>query len=222
VASDMRGWDVFKDPLWLLHNLERKYKIIRIPTNGGWAADHSGGGGYQRPQYIQVYTSTDPNTRGLFFLTTFGLNSGDRSQHACDYSKRLELYFTIARMYSDPEAVARVQLKQTTSEGPLSDVGLGIEIRDFDVYGEAYGTARQTVKIFTLKHERVARVRIVHVPNNRVEFWVNGVKRGELTGTAVPTGVTTTTRFVVSIVNGPTGGVACEFYVSDIIIVQER
>jgi len=199
-----------------------KYKLIVIPTNAAWTVTVVGSGAFaQVVAYLYVDTGTTPNSSAKLHHWTFGLNSGDRLMHACDYSKRLEWEFVIVRRNSDPEATARIQLKQTIAEGALADQGIGLEISNFDVFGEAYGTARDTVSLGTLTEDRLWRVRIVHIPGARVEFWVNGVLKGTLTGAAVPTGVTTTTSMVISIINGPTGGVAARFYVSKIVLTQE-
>jgi len=222
VASDMRGWDVFADPLWLLSNLLDRHKVFVAPTAAGWSSSNAGSGAiYFQTFKASLHTGTTADSRALMYRDIFGVNSGDRGSHVCDYSKRLELMFIMARVNSDPEAVARIQMKQVNTEGDLDDVGLGLRIDNYDVLGEAYGTARSTVSLGTLSHDRLWRVRIVHVPDTRVEFWVNGNLAGTLTGTAVPVGVTAPTYIVVSIVNGPTGGVDAMFNVGDIKLIQE-
>jgi len=199
-----------------------RYKLVVVPTNAAWVADNAGtGGAFHNLFYLVVQTGTDPNSRGMFRRETSGLNSGDRMHDAVDYGKYLEWRFIVNRIASDPEAVARVQLKQVNIEGALTDVGIGLEIDNFDVYGEAYGTARDTVSLVTLSNNRQRRFKIVLIPGTRVEFWVDGVLRGTLTGDAVPIGVTTTTFIVASIINGATGGVNAVLYLSDIKFVQE-
>jgi len=223
IKSDLKFADVFSDPLWLLNKLLDKYKIIDVPTSGGWFTSLAGSGSRaQTPNYLRVGTGTTANSRGLVNTTCFALNPGDRAWDAVDYSKYLEWEFAVVRYNSDPEAVARVQLKQTGAEGALADVGLGVEIQDLDVYGEAYGTARQTVGLGTLTHDRSWHIKIVHVPSARVEFWVNGILTGILTGSAVPTGVTARTYMVISIINGSTGGVDANLFVGNIRLIQER
>jgi len=211
----------YLDPKDLLDDLLKDYKIIPVPTNANWLTSYTGSGGATlRPFWMAVYTGTTANSRGMGYVYTSGLNSGDRMIHAVDYSKWLEWDFVITRTGSDPEVVARIQLKQVNTEGDLADVGLGLRIDNYDVLGEAYGTARQTVSLGTLTSDRIWRVKIVHVPGTRVEFWVNGNLIGTLTGTAVPTGVTATTYLVISIINGATGGVMANLYVGNIRFVQ--
>lgn len=220
--SDLKNWDVYKDPLWLLHNLYKKYKVIIIPTAGGWSTSNTLSGAVaQTPFYLRSGTGATANSRGLARCYVFGLNSSDRSQSAIDYSKRLELEFVICEDETDGELIARIQLKQVGTEGDLADVGLGLRIDGLTVLGEAYGSARNTVNLGILSAiQRIWRVKIVLVPNDHVEFWVNGNLVGTLTGNAVPTGVLAPTLMVVSAINGPTGGPDAGLMVSNIRFVQ--
>jgi len=221
MASDLKGWDIFRNPVWLLRNLFAKYKVVSLQTYY-WTTSTAGSGGLSiGPDRLNPYTGTTPNSLSLAQRSTFGLNSGNGDVYAIDYSKRLEWYFTLARWHSDPQAVARIQLKNTSTEGALADKGLGLEIQNYAVYGEAYGTARNTVSLMTLTDSSVVRVRIVHVPNSKVEFWINGIKLGELTGTAVPTNVVTPCYYVISLRNGSTGGVDANVGVGHIWLLQE-
>jgi hypothetical protein len=220
--SDLKYLDVFRDPRWLLDNLFRKYKVIRLPTNGGWGVSNAGSGGVtQYAMYLGVYTGVAANSRGLAYATPFGLNSGGVYFQNVDWTKWLEIEFIVMRADSDSECVARVQLKESPSEGPLAQRGIGVEIRNYTMYGEAYGTARGTVAIGTLTDRELAHVRIVKT-SSEVQFWVNRVLAGRLTGSAVPNVVGTTAGYpVISIVNGATGGVNVSLQVGNIIIVQE-
>jgi len=221
VASDLKNWDLFKDPLWLRSNLLKKYKVIHIdPSN--WSTSNSGSGVVEEaPVYLRVRTGTTANSRGLAWHPVHWLNSGDAWYSYCDYSKRLEWEFLLVRVNSDAESVGRIQLKQVNSEGALAALGLGLQIDNFTVTGEAYGTARGTVSLGTMTPGWFWNVRIVHVPGVRVEFWVNDDLAGVLTGTAVPSGLSSTSFIVVSIINGPTGGVNAFLDVSKMRIVQE-
>jgi len=205
-----------------LDDLLGKWKVIIIPTNAGHSTSHAGSGGATSSLfYIIVSTGTTANSRGLVYAYVYALNSGDRARLAIDYSKGLEWEFSVTRDNSDAQSVARVQLKQVSTEGALADVGLGLEINNYAVLGEAYGTARQTVSLGTLTEDRSWHVKIVLVPGVRVDFWVNGVLTGTLTGTAVPTGVLVSSFVVYSIVNGAAGGVNAYMSMGNIKIIQE-
>jgi len=221
VASDLRGWDIFKDPLWLLHNLYEKYKVVRVPTSGGWLTNNINGAAVLRPFMLYVNTSATANSRGLVYAEGIGLNSGDIVAGYCDWTKRLEIEFSVARIGSDSEVEARVQLKEANTEGILAQRGVGVSINNFDMVGEAYGTARDTLPLGTLASNRLARIKIV-VRSVVVEFWVDGVLQGTLTGNAVPSvQATASTYMVISIINGPTGGVNAYLIASNIQITQE-
>lgn len=221
MASDMRGWDIFKDSKWLLGNLLNKYKIINLPTSG-WLTDNAGSGDViQLSTCFIVRTGTTANSRGLANVEAFGLY-----HHGwvlgMDWGKKLEIELTIARQNSDSEAVARFQLKVSSSEGALTSRGLGLEIQNFALYGESYGSSRGTVSLGDLTDGDTYHVKIVLVPNVRVEFWFDGVLAGTLTGDYVPTGVSAANHyFVVSIINGPTGGVDAVMRVGNIRVIQE-
>lgn len=210
------------DPKTLFDELLNKYKVVYVPTSGGWYSSNSGSGATAtKPMRLYLNTGTTASSRALFWVYAVGLNSGDMDAHIVDYSKYLECRFAIIRFNSDSEAVAHLQLKQVNTEGDLADVGIGLRIDNLDVSGEAYGTARQTVSLGTLTDGRLWNVRIVLIPGVRVEFWINGVLVGTLTGTAVPVGVTTSSYLVASIINGPTGGVNAVLEISNILLVQE-
>jgi len=204
--------------LWLEH-----WKEIDVSTAGGWTPSNNGTAGTSTiPFRIYLYTGTTANSRGLLYATCYGLNSGNRLHTAIDYGERMEWSFTIVRETSDTEAVARIQLKQVNTEGQLADVGIGIQIDNLGLTGEAYASARGTASLgVTLVHQRIARIRIVLDPGVSVKFYVDDVLCATLTGTAVPTGVSTISYMVASIKNGATGGVNPTFSLGDIRIIQE-
>lgn len=211
-----------RDVKALYDELLKKYKIVMVPMCAGWTNDLvlSGGAAFY-PTWARLNTGVTAFSRGAIFSTTHGLNSGDRGRVQVDYSKRLELDFDITRYVDCPEAVAHFQLKQVDAQGDLADVGLGVRVDNYTMVGEAYGTARQTVALGTLTDNVVCQIKIVHVPANRVEFWVNRVLTGILTGTAIPTGVLATSRFYGSIINGVLGAINAYFYVGDLKVMQE-
>jgi hypothetical protein len=198
------------------------YKVINVPTSASWTASNAGSGSIVlEPTDFYIRTGTTASSRGMVYAGFFGLNSGNISRAYVDWTKRLELLATIARLNSDPQAVARFQLKQGSSEGQLAGLGIGIQINNYSLYGEAYGSARGTVSLGTLTDDRLARIRIVK-EIDRVEFWINGVLQGTLTGNAVPNVQGGAIGYLVaSIINGATGGVDTQLFVSNIWIIQE-
>jgi len=219
----MKYWDVFRDPKWILDNLLAKYKVIRVPTNAGWSTSNTGSGvtGFT-PLYMYAYTGTTANSRGLGYCYAYGLNSGDLYKHYADWTKHLEFHFLVARVSSDPQVIARVQLKETSSEGALAQRGIGIEIDNYTLIGEGYGTSRGTVNLgTTLSDDKMYRIKLV-LRYGVLEFWVNNVLKGTLSGSYVPNTQGTTNAFLVaSIINGSTGGVSTDLYLGNICIIQE-
>lgn len=223
MSSDLKGMDVFTDPLWLLQNLLNKHKVIRVPTNGGWTTSVLFTGGVaQAPSRLYLNTGGTASSRGLASAFTFGLNAGTIARAYLDWTKRLELSFILCRQSSDVEVIARFQLKEASTEGLLAQRGIGVEISNYTMVGEAYGTARNTVPIATLTDDRVSQIRIVKLID-RVEFWVNRILAGTLTGTAVPnvTGAASA-HHVASIINGATGGVDAGLFVGNIMVIQSH
>lgn len=195
-------------------------KTIYVPTNAGWGISNLETGGVgQFPACLAVFTGVTANSRGLALADAFGLNSGSINKFYVDWTKRIELSFTISRINSDSEVVGRVQLKESGVEGMLIQRGLGIEINNYDLVGEAYGLVRGTVNLGTLQDDRIAHIKIV-LTEGTVEFWVNSVLKGTLTGTAVPSVEGASWSYIISsIINGATGGINAYMYIGDIQIV---
>jgi hypothetical protein len=222
MASDMKYWDVFRDPLWLVENLLRRYRVVYVPLNANWHGVNITGSGYVYwdAAYHDVRTGTTANSSCGQTCDAYGLNGGDVGILSVDFSKKLIWMFGISRRYSDPEVVAWLQLKTSTAVGDLAGTGIGVRVDNYAVTGEAYGSARGTLSLGTLTDNRVMWVKIVHIPGNRVEFWVNNVLIGSLTGTAVPTGAPTC-YILHQIKNGSTGGVNASFGVGNMWFIQE-
>lgn len=211
--------DIRRDELHkMLPNL---FKHVRVPTNAGWNTSHVNGSSSLGAFFLYVTTSATASSRALVWTYTYGLNSGTIYTYDVDWTKRLELSFILNRLNSDAEAVARIQLKEANTEGILAAKGIGLQISNLTMVGEAYGTALQTTgTLATLTDGRIIRVKIVKT-DTAVEFWVDGILVESLTGTAVPTTASTVFNYmVISIVNGATGGVDARQYVSNIEVVQ--
>ena len=224
IHSDLKYMDVFRDPLWLLDNLLAKYKVIDVPTRG-WNTNNAGSGSVgQYPIFLTWWTGTTADSRALAYTYLYLLNSGDTYYTRLDFGKRLIWEFTLDRHdTADSAHVGRVQIKTVNTEGALSDVGLGLEIDNLDVYGEAYGTARGTVHLTTLTLGQLKRFRIVLIPGSKVEFYTleasGWVKRGELTGDYVPTGAAICYMVLSAINPGVTSSMS--FDIANIRIIQE-
>lgn len=206
-----------------------RYKTINLPTNVGWSTSNAGSGAvYQYPSHMILITGATANSRALASTLAYGLTPAQNAHYLYSiyFDKRLEWDFALTRENSDPEVIARIQLKRTSTEGALTDIGVGIEIQNMTMYGEGYGSARSTCTIGSLTNLYTRYIRIVVVPGDistrRVEFWVDNQLAGTLTGNAVPYGYAAVPHYsVVSIINGATGGVIAGLYFGNIRLVQE-
>jgi hypothetical protein len=222
MASDMKGWDVFRAPKWILDKLLEKYKVMTISYYGGFTSSYSGGaGGTGTPFVAYVYTSTTPNSAGRLYAYARFLNSGNLpSYEFVDWTKDLELHFLLIHSGNDPEAVSYVQLKESNAEGALAQRGIGIELQNLTLYGEGYGTSRGTVNLGTLTSGYIVKIKIVK-KSSKIEFYVNNELKGTLTGSAVPNVPGTAPAFfVLSARNGSTG-VNVYHGIGDLKIIQK-
>ncbi len=205
---------------WFVSHIDKRFIV---PTNAAWVVTDIVGSGVmgQEPFRLWCNAGGTANSKALAQISTFGLNSGTISRTLVDWTKRLEMEFWVARVTAEAEAVCRFQLKEIHTEGILAERGIGIQITNLAMVGESYGSARGTVALGSLTSDRIKRIKIV-VNGTQVEFWVDGVLTGTLTGTAVPAVVGTATgSMVASAINGATGGVSAYLMLGDIKIKQE-
>ena len=205
-----------------LANLIRQNIFTVLPTLSGWAASNAGSGsGSQALSYLQVFTGTTASSRGLFYVVARNLGIGAAGWNLVHWDKKIVLVFALSRVSSDAEAIARVQIKNANTEGVLADKGIGLQIDNLALTGESYGSERGTVDLATtLTNSTPVQVVIVHTPGVSVEFFVNCVSKGKITtAAAIPDGEQTA-YYVVSIINGVTGGVDANLNLSNIVVWQ--
>jgi len=204
-----------------ISKFEREKEIV-IRTNGGWTEVVNGSASVsQTPFYLLVNTGSTANSASTAYCPVFGLSGSGETWNAINFSKRLEWSFIITRVTYNTQTQAYIQLKQSNSMGALSDVGVGLMINSSShLYGESYGSTRQLVDLNAYARETTIRVKIVVVPNTKVEFWINGALIGTITGDGVPTGTISPAYVVVSIKNGDTS-LKTEMYVGNIRFVQD-
>jgi len=199
-----------------------QFKEILIPVNAGWTTALVGSGSvFLSPTFLNLATGVTASSSAIARATLFNLTAGNLIMTYTDWYKRLELECVIGRLNSDAQAVARLQIKSATTEGILAGKGIGLQISNYALVGESYGTARGTLALATMTDNRAYHVRIVVVPSKLVEFWLNRAKIGELTGTAVPTASSgADLNILASIINGAAGGVDAQVYISPILLAQ--
>jgi hypothetical protein len=144
-----------------------------------------------------------------------------------NFDRATVLHFFIMRFRSDAEAVAYMQIKDS-SPPVLEDMdclGLGIKIENLTLYGESFGTERGEVDLETnLASMESVEMEIIHTPGVSIEWKVNGVSKGiQDDPDKIPSGISlVTTLFCAGIKNGATGGVDAQFTISNLSLWQSK
>jgi len=110
----------------------------------------------------------------LHFSAIYGLNPGS-SSGLINWDKDFHLRFTILRQTTSANAISRVQLKTALTDTDLASDGIGIVIKNYQIYAESYNTARQeTDTTITMVDLDEYTIDIVHTAGTDVKFYVNG------------------------------------------------
>lgn len=210
--------------------LLREANVLHIPTNAGWTAIVTGSGAtLQLPSRLTINTGATASSTALLRqqLAGFGLGAAGLR---LDWRNKLVLVFQVRRATTDAEVVARVQLKETTAIGQMAERGFGLEVANFAMTGESYGTARGAVDLGTSLTDNVlTQIVIVHEPAiPRIEWYTaesgQGVLRGtQSTAANMPSVLgTVDMTLIVSIARGATGVADSEWDMAQPKIWQAR
>ena len=209
----------FANPQFIMELLRRQARYMHVSINDLWTDGSTGGTSLLYPQYAELACAAAGGQDGLAHCTAAFLNSyvdatvWDR----VDFDNMFIWAFDVSRgTGSHADIRARVQLKQAVAEGVLANDGMGIEIQNLSIFGEAFAGAQGTVDLGVLMTTLYTyRIAIVLIPNVSVDFYVNEVYRGQITA-QVPTGPAAGTCYwVLSIDNGAVA-TACQLRVSPI------
>ncbi len=209
----------FATPQFIMELLRRQARYMHVPINDLWTDNSTGGTSTLFPQYAELACAAVGGQDGLVHCTAAFLNSyvdatvWDR----VDFDNMFIWAFDVSRGTGDEADVrGRVQLKQANAEGVLANDGMGIEIQNLSIFGEAFAGGQGTVDLGVLMTTLLTyRIAIVLIPNVSVDFYVNEVYRGQITA-QVPTGPAAGTCYwVLSIDNGAVA-TACQLRVSPI------
>jgi len=157
-------------------------------------------------------------------------NLGFSNPGYIDWARKLYWFFHILRAGNDSEAVARVQLKESSLIGALAARGIGLRIDNTALVGESYGSVLGEVDLsISMLSMRAYGILIVHDPDvpkidYYVDFGTGFLLRGtQSTATKIPTSTGTAAGWMVhSIANGATGGTDCSLTVYRPTIWQKR
>lgn len=136
-----------------------------------------------------------------------------------NWDKASIFHFFVTRKHEDAEVVARTQFKADSyppSCEQLTDVGIGLEVRNLSLYGESYGIERGEVDLGrVLTNNEAAEVLIVHYPGEKIEWYIDDVLCGVQSDAGKIPSLTSYMTICNSIKNGAGGGVDARYYFSD-------
>jgi hypothetical protein len=182
------------------------------------------GNGYATIYGYHVETGVTPNSSCIGYSAP-AISLG-KSYYQIDWDRALIMHLYLERVNSDAEAVAYLQLKQTTWPPlpvDIADVGLGIKIENLALYGESYGVSRDVVDLGTvLVSAESVELEIVHTPGVSIEWKINGDSVGtQEDPDHIPSGVQGM-WLCPAIKNGATGGVDARIDFSHLSMWQSK
>jgi len=170
-------------------------RTINVPTSTGFTSDTSGTGTTQQlAPYIQLRTGGTLGSLARLYTTNTVSGLSQNQLFNVDFGLPLKISFLLTRIDAGASSVGRIQLKTTQSDGSLAAKGIGLQINNYSVFGESYGSTGATVNLgLTLTDAETYKIDIVHYPALRIEWWVNGVLASKTS----------------TVANIPSGSVAC-------------
>ena len=210
----------FANPQFIMELLRRQARYMHVPIDDLWI-DNSGGTGSSTlfPAYAELACAAAGGDHGLVYARAAFLNSyvDGVTWDRVDFDNMIIVAFDVSRdAGTHADLRGRVQLKQAIGEGVLANDGFGIQIQNFNIFGEAFAAAQATVDLgVTMTALQTYRIAIVLIPNVSVDFYVNEVYRGQITA-QVPTGPAAGTCYWVLSMDNAAQAVACVLRASPI------
>jgi hypothetical protein len=185
----------------------------------GWSQTNNGGGGnFLSNTQFGTYTGAPAGSYGLLYAYALGLNNGSAYYQYVDFSRYIEWSFTIMRG-GDYDAggtfAAHVQLKNANTEGNLTGIGVGIDVFGNALWCSAYGSNLGKLGLAGMSMSQYYNVDIKMYAGAEIDFYVGGVLCGTLTGTDVPTGITSNPCYIVVSSNNGVTTLNNEFHVTN-------
>ena len=197
-----------------------------VPFDTAWNATAVAGGtmALNTFQEARLRSSATINSSILYRWNPMaGYNVGAAPSYF-NWSKKSSFFFSISKTATDTQAVSRVQFKETNSTtiAVLAERGVGLQLDNLALTGEAYGTSRGTVDLSTtMTAGQVSRIEI-RLTSTGVEFFVNNVSKGSITTAGqFPTVIATAEcDGFLTHANGA-AGTNTDFYCMQMAILQE-
>ena len=188
-----RGVNTLLNGMRLFDYVSRKARRgFTIPTNTGLTASTSGTGTTASlVTYLQLRSGATAGSLARLYSTDIVCGLSQNQLFNVDFGFPLRFTFLLTRITSEASCIGRVQFKTTQADGSLAAKGIGVQINNYTVAGESYGSSLSTINLgLALNDAETYKIDVLHYPAQRIEWWVNGVLAAtQTTSTAIPSGV---------------------------------
>lgn len=187
-----------------IRDLLRQDQWTDYALNAGWTTVTTGSGSVvQSPRHMLVRTqSTAPSTAAAYHNSSSGFSRG-RDISSIDFGKYIVVHVGFAIIANTANGVCRVTLgKAGGTIGALAEKGIGIQVNNLALTGIAHdgATLRSQDLATSLTANTLYIVSIVSGGNGRVEWLVDGARKGAITNG--PTGLKSDVTLQVEADNG--------------------
>lgn len=160
--------------------LVQKGRAVRVLSNTGFTQSVSGTATTQQlPPYAQLRTGATAGSVARLFTTDQICGLAQNQLFNVDFGRVFRIKFILTRIGAGASAIGRFQFKTVQTDGALAAKGLGLQLTNYTLFGESYGSADATVNLgVTMNDAEAYQIEIVNYPGLRVEWWVNGVLKG--------------------------------------------
>ena len=195
-----------------LPELIKQSNFIMIPTAAGWTETVTGAGAtYQQPMRNYVVIGDTNAGSALLYAAAFGFNIGGHYGYM-NWGKHLFLIFNYTIYDTEASLTRRIQLKETSALGQLAQKGVGFQVVNLAMTGEAYGTERGTVSLGNIEEVADPIYKQIQVvieldPGVAVNFYINRSLVDSIITTAqIPSGVGAAGLYLVHSIDRSGGG----------------
>lgn len=163
--------------------------------------------------------------RGFAYFGIYGL--GEAKVRNIDWDKKLHLQITISRDTASANSLNRIQLKANTNEADLGGDGIGIVIKNYDLYAESFNTGRAETAFAvtaTMADSQQYVIDIVHTPGTDVKFYLDEVLQvTHAVAANVPAGEVDSNHFLIFSVDNQADNLDAEMFIGfSVLLWQEE
>lgn len=204
-------------PAIFLADIIKAANFIMIPTAAGWTEVTTGAGNTRQEPMRNMVEITDALVGSeLAYVASMGFNIGG-NYGRINWDKHLYLIFNYAIYKSEANLTRRVQVHAEPSAPPiieeLTEQGIGFQVVNLVMTGEAYDTARGTVALGNMvieagSHYKQIQV-VIHLDPDTpaVNFYIDSSLVGSITNTDhIPSGTAVKSCYLKHSIDRPAGG----------------